>query len=49
MEEQSVRDAQLAVRGAKYTLTIYTTNPYALSHWFVTKYTKLLPPTRPYY
>jgi len=31
MEEQSVRDAQLAVRGAKYTLTLYTTNPYAIS------------------
>lgn len=39
MEEQSVRDAQLSVRGAKYKLTIYTTNPYALAHWFVTKYT----------
>ena len=46
MEEQSVRDARLAVRGARYNLTIYTTNPYALAHWFVNKYTKMLPPNR---
>jgi len=46
MEEQSVRDAQLSVRGAKYKLTIFTTNPYALAHWFVTKYTKLLSPNK---
>jgi hypothetical protein len=26
MEEQSVQDAQLSIRGAKHTLTIYTTN-----------------------
>jgi|SRR5947199_5828935 len=46
MEEQSVRDAELAIRGAKYTLTVFTTNPYALAHWFVSFYVKKLPPNR---
>lgn len=46
MEEQSVRDARLAVRGAKYALTFFTTNPYSLAHWFVALYTKKLMPNR---
>jgi phage terminase large subunit len=46
MEEQSVMDAKLAVRGVKYTLTLFTTNPYALAHWFVSFYVKKLPPNR---
>jgi len=46
MEKQSVREAKLAIRGAKYRLLFYTTNPYHLTHWFVDFYTKRFPPNR---
>lgn len=46
MEENSVRDAELAVRGAKHTLTLYTTNPYGMSQWFVAYYVKRFKPQR---
>lgn len=32
MDENSVNDVKLAVRGAKYTLTMFTTNPYVAGH-----------------
>jgi len=46
MDEVSVQDVKLAVRGAKYKWYFFLTNPYHVAHWFVSFYVKKLLPNR---